>query len=122
MSQYKGPAGAFDAEGNHTGPGEWLTVIRTINGIKPGTFGAPECFYDNHATRILAQDLLDQRQAANGGTAVEWPPSRTEWPRYIEVYPDFEVVMLKAEDAVIIVPKSDEADDLLTQALADIGA
>jgi hypothetical protein len=42
MFSTKFPAKAFDAQGQHTGPGLWLDLIREAGAAHPGFFGAPE--------------------------------------------------------------------------------
>lgn len=42
MFHTKFPAKAFDAQGQHTGPGPWLDLLREANGVHHGFFGAPE--------------------------------------------------------------------------------
>lgn len=42
MTHVRTDGKAFNAAGEHTGPGEWLTVIHEVNRLAPGTFGAPD--------------------------------------------------------------------------------
>lgn len=42
MPDHRYPAKAYDADGNHTGPGPWLGVIHAANRIDPDLFGEPE--------------------------------------------------------------------------------
>jgi hypothetical protein len=37
------PGKAYDRQGNHTGPGQWLSVIHEANRIDPEMFGEPQC-------------------------------------------------------------------------------
>lgn len=88
-------AKAFDAAGNHTGPGPWLAVIHAVNGMVPGTFGEPT---------TEAVDLI------GGGT------------RYVEHYPEFDVVFLDAHPdtpqrkQVSIIALTQDAANLLADA------
>jgi hypothetical protein len=41
LAGFRFPAKSFDAHGNHTGPGPWLTLIHKANGIEK-LFGAPD--------------------------------------------------------------------------------
>jgi hypothetical protein len=60
MTHVRTAGKAFDAAGNHTGPGEWLAVIHEVNRLAPGTFGQPESQGDWWA----------------GGTVEEYPDAR----------------------------------------------
>jgi hypothetical protein len=42
MFSTKFPAKAFDAQGQHTGPGPWLDLLREANGVHHDFFGEPE--------------------------------------------------------------------------------
>lgn len=42
MFSTKFPAKTFDAQGQHTGPGPWLDLLREANGVHHRFFGEPE--------------------------------------------------------------------------------
>ena len=78
---FKGPGKAYNAKGEHIGPGEWLDVVHDINGIEPETFGVP---------------MLEES---------------------VEHYPAFDIVHVTSEEAVLIVPKTEAAQELLNRAM-----
>lgn len=126
---YKGPSRKFK-DGEHVGPGEWLDVIRTINGFFDAAgnhddrpFPAPtEVYYEGVGGqgRVVAQSLLttEQHEAEAEGRDVVWPPPRGRYPKYIEDYPDFEVIHLLTEDSVIVVGKTPSAEGMVSAAVS----
>lgn len=89
-------AKAYDSKGQHIGPGPWLTVIRTANG--------------------LAQDA--------GGEAIFGSPTSTgDWwaGGYVEEYPTARVIH-NTDESVTITAKDDETAAILRRADEEVSA
>lgn len=67
MFHTKFPAKAFDAQGQHTGPGPWLDLLREANGVHHGFFGEPEsvdAWWAGGSVEVYAHVACDSREDA----------------------------------------------------------
>lgn len=92
----KFPAKAFDAAGNHTGPGPWLNLVWAANGVEPGTFGEPEI--STQPDGRYFEDYPDVRVIICNRENI--PDPRDEW--------------------VIVCSKTDRGAEILTKAEAEL--
>jgi hypothetical protein len=90
FAHFRSPGKAYDAQGNHTGPGQWLTVIRTANGIAKDQGQEP---------------LFDS------------PESTGDWwaGGYVEEYPDARVLH-REDGSVSVISKTPRGADLIKRA------
>jgi predicted DNA-binding protein len=104
-AHFRSPAKTFNSQGEHTGPGEWLTIIRTVNGIaKDEGIPGPKLYSDGTAP-IFGSPESDGDWWAGG---------------YVEEYPDARVIH-RTDDTVSIFSKTDRGADLIRRAAASHG-
>jgi hypothetical protein len=90
MAHFRSAAKAFDAQGNHTGPGEWLTLIHEVN-------------------RIAAEEGRERIFGAPESTGDWWAGG------YVEEYPDARVLH-REDESVSVTSKSNLGARLIRQA------
>lgn len=95
FAHFRSAGKAYDANGKHTGPGEWLTVIREANGLAKDEGG--EIIFDS-------------------------PESTGDWwaGGYVEEYPDARVLH-RDDESVSVISKTPRGADLITRAAAKHG-
>jgi hypothetical protein len=99
-AHFRSAAKAYNDQGEHTGPGDWLTVIHEVNRIaqEEGIVG-PKVYADGKAPIFGSPDSTGDWWA--GG--------------YVEEYPDARVLH-REDDSVSIFSKTDRGADLIRRA------